>query len=40
VRIGELNCLFEHIDHQEYRKILADTEQEKHLKKLRAIKRK
>ncbi|TFA29235.1 hypothetical protein [Escherichia coli] len=39
-RIGELNCLFEHIDHQEYRKILADTEQEKHLKKLRAIKRK
>ncbi|EPX3154559.1 TPA: DUF4222 domain-containing protein, partial [Escherichia coli] len=37
---GELNCLFEHIDHQEYRKILADTEQEKHLKKLRSIKRK
>ena len=40
VRIGELNCLFEHIAHQEYRKILADTEQEKHLKKLRAMKRK
>ena len=40
VRIGELNCLFEQIDHQEYRKILADTEQEKHLKKLRAMKRK
>ena len=40
VRSGELNCLFEHIDHQEYRKILADTEQEKHLKKLRAMKRK
>ena len=40
VRIGELNCLFEHIDHQEYRKILAETEQEAHLKKLRAMKRK
>ena len=40
VRITEFNSLFEHIDHQEYRKILADTEQEKHLKKLRAIKRK
>ena len=39
-RITEFNSLFEHIDHQEYRKILADTEQEKHLKKLRAIKRK
>lgn len=32
VRITEFNNLFEHIDHQEYRKILADTEQEKHLK--------
>ncbi|EMR7886820.1 hypothetical protein WKC39_002988, partial [Escherichia coli] len=40
VHIGEFNSLFEHIDHQEYRKILADTEQEKHLKKLRAMKRK
>ena len=40
VRITEFNSLFEHIDHQEYRKILADTEQEKHLKKLRAMKRK
>lgn len=39
VRTGEFNCLFEQIDHQEYRKILADTEQEKHLKKLRAMQR-
>ncbi|HFO8519314.1 TPA: hypothetical protein ACHK2C_004332, partial [Escherichia coli] len=27
-------------DHQEYHKILAETEQETHLKKLRAMKRK
>lgn len=40
VRIGEFNNLFEHIDHQEYHKILADTEQEAHLKKLRSLKRK
>ena len=40
VRITEFNSLFEHIDHQEYRKILAETEQEAHLKKLRAMKRK
>lgn len=39
VCIGEFNCLFEHIDHQQYCKILADTEQEKHLKKLRAMQR-
>ncbi|EPX2099768.1 DUF4222 domain-containing protein, partial [Shigella flexneri] len=30
----------EHIDHLEYHKILAETEQEKHLKKLRAMQRK
>ncbi|MDZ4916266.1 DUF4222 domain-containing protein [Escherichia coli] len=40
VCIGEFNRLFEHIDHQQYCKILAETEQEKHLKKLRAMKRK
>ncbi|EPT7718627.1 DUF4222 domain-containing protein [Escherichia coli] len=40
VLISEFNCLFEHIDHQEYRKILADTKQEKHLKKLRGMQRK
>ncbi|EES6780805.1 DUF4222 domain-containing protein [Escherichia coli] len=39
VCIGEFNYLFEHIDHQQYCKILADTEQEKHLKKLRAMQR-
>lgn len=40
VRIGEFSSLFEHIDHLEYHKILAETEQEKHLKKLRAMQRK
>ncbi|HBN7152354.1 TPA: DUF4222 domain-containing protein [Escherichia coli] len=40
VRISEFNNQFEHIDHQEYRQILAETEQEAHLKKLRAMKRK
>ncbi|MDZ4882502.1 DUF4222 domain-containing protein [Escherichia coli] len=39
VRIDEFNYPFEHIDHQEYRKILADAEQERHLKKLRAMRR-
>lgn len=39
VRIGEFNNLFEHIDQQEYRKILAGTEQEMRLKKLRAMQR-
>ncbi|EEY8020280.1 hypothetical protein E9Q20_004843, partial [Escherichia coli] len=39
VHIGEFNSLFEHIDRQEYRKILAGTEQEMHLKKLRAMQR-
>ncbi|EED0748789.1 TPA: DUF4222 domain-containing protein [Escherichia coli] len=39
VRITEFNNLFEHIDQQEYRKILAGTEQEMHLKKLRAMQR-
>ncbi|OOO84950.1 hypothetical protein AJR17_000790 [Shigella boydii] len=39
IRITEFNNLFEHIDHQEYRKILAGTEQEMHLKKLRAMQR-
>ncbi|HAM2728899.1 TPA: DUF4222 domain-containing protein [Escherichia coli] len=39
VHIGEFNNLFEHIDRQEYRKILASTEQEMHLKKLRAMQR-
>ncbi|WP_077825834.1 hypothetical protein [Escherichia coli] len=39
VRIGEFNNLFEHIDQQEYSKILAGTEQEMHLKKLRAMQR-
>lgn len=40
VKINDFNELFERIDHQEYRQILAETEQEAHLKKLRAIKRK
>ncbi|EPN4406112.1 DUF4222 domain-containing protein, partial [Escherichia coli] len=40
VRISEFNNQFERIDHQEYRQILAETEQEAHLKKLRAMKRK
>nr|WP_276323299.1 DUF4222 domain-containing protein [Escherichia coli] len=40
VIINDFNELFERLDHQEYRQILADTEQETHLKKLRAMKRK
>ncbi|EEU9456730.1 TPA: DUF4222 domain-containing protein [Escherichia coli] len=40
VKINDFNELFERIDHQEYRQILAETEQEAHLKKLRAMKRK
>ncbi|EMQ8345508.1 DUF4222 domain-containing protein [Escherichia coli] len=40
VRISEFNNQFERIDHQEYRQILAETEQAAHLKKLRAMKRK
>lgn len=39
VRIGEFKRLFEHIDHQQNCKILAETEQEKPLKKLRAMQR-
>ncbi|MGP0810492.1 DUF4222 domain-containing protein [Escherichia coli] len=39
VKINDFNELFERIDHQEYRQILAETEQEAHLKKLRAMKR-
>ncbi|EFI2112109.1 DUF4222 domain-containing protein [Escherichia coli] len=39
VRISEFNNQFEHIDQQEYRKILAGTEQEMRLKKLRAMQR-
>ncbi|MDX7967238.1 hypothetical protein Q2304_21715, partial [Escherichia coli] len=35
----DFNELFERIDHQEYRQILAETEQENHLKKLRAMQR-
>ena len=40
LKINDFNELFERIDHQEYRQILAETEQEAHLKKLRAMKRK
>lgn len=40
VKISDFNESFERIDHQEYRQILAETEQEAHLKKLRAMKRK
>lgn len=40
VKINDFNELFERLDHQEYRQILAETEQEAHLKKLRAMKRK
>ncbi|HBA7889854.1 TPA: hypothetical protein J1Z66_005391 [Escherichia coli] len=40
VKINDFNELFERLDHQEYRQILAETEQETHLKKLRAMKRK
>ncbi|HFU5984960.1 TPA: DUF4222 domain-containing protein [Escherichia coli] len=40
IKINDFNGLFERIDHQEYRQILAETEQEAHLKKLRAMKRK
>ena len=40
VKINDFNELLERIDHQEYRQILAETEQEAHLKKLRAMKRK
>ncbi|MCZ9078634.1 hypothetical protein OM310_14940 [Escherichia albertii] len=40
VKINDFNELFERIAHQEYRQILAETEQEAHLKKLRAMKRK
>ena len=40
VKINDFNELFDRIDHQEYRQILAETEQEAHLKKLRAMKRK
>ncbi|WP_250693111.1 DUF4222 domain-containing protein [Escherichia coli] len=39
VKINDFNELFERIDHQEYRQILAETEQENHLKKLRAMQR-
>ncbi|EKE5155711.1 DUF4222 domain-containing protein, partial [Escherichia coli] len=40
VKMNDFNESFERIDHQEYRQILAETEQEAHLKKLRAMKRK
>lgn len=40
VKINDFNELFERLDHQEYRQILAETEQEAHLKKLRAMQRK
>ncbi|EFJ8857329.1 DUF4222 domain-containing protein [Escherichia coli] len=40
VKISDFNESFERLDHQEYRQILAETEQETHLKKLRAMKRK
>ncbi|MEC4966106.1 DUF4222 domain-containing protein, partial [Escherichia coli] len=40
VKINDFNGLFERIDHLEYRQILAETEQEAHLKKLRAMQRK
>ncbi|EET1470979.1 TPA: DUF4222 domain-containing protein [Escherichia coli] len=40
VRISEFNNHFEHIDHQEFRQIQTELEQEAHLKKLRAMKRK
>ncbi|MBN9668491.1 DUF4222 domain-containing protein [Escherichia coli] len=39
VCIRKFNNLFEHIDHREYHQILAETEQENHLKKLRAMQR-
>ncbi|GDP63120.1 hypothetical protein BvCmsOUNP037_04651 [Escherichia coli] len=39
VKINDFNEMFERLAHQEYRQILAETEQETHLKKLRAMKR-
>ncbi|WP_181573155.1 DUF4222 domain-containing protein, partial [Escherichia coli] len=40
VKMNDFNEMFERLDHQEYRQIRAEAEQETHLKKLRAMKRK